>query len=151
MKLFDHGVNGIFLCLVKTFLFSRKVALNVNRFSGPSRKTGEYGLPEGSVLSALLFKFYVSDLLSTLQLSNQSVNTLKLADDMRVVISDQKTKDCIEKFVRINQHIVAWCNEWRMVVNCASNKTEYVYFSKAKGDVDIVPSHMSNCPLVTRK
>ena len=29
-----------------------------------------------------------------------------------------------------------------MVVNCASNKSEYVCFSKAKGDVDIVPSHM---------
>ena len=29
-----------------------------------------------------------------------------------------------------------------MVVNCASNKTEYVCFSKAKGDIDIVPSHM---------
>ena len=59
-------------------------------------------------------KFYVpvSDLvLSTLQLSHQSVNTLKFADDMTVVISDQKTKDCIEKFVRIYQHIVAWCNK----------------------------------------
>ena len=142
VKLFDHGVNGVFLGLVNTFLFSRKVSLKVNSFSGPSRKTGEYGLPQGSVLSPLLFKFYVSDLLSTLQLSNQSVNTLKFADDMTVVISDQKTKDCIEKFVLINQHIVAWCNKWRMVVNCASNKTEYVCFSKAKGDIDIVPSHM---------
>ena len=82
VKLFDHGVNGVFLCVVNTFLFSRKVALKVNSFSGPSRKAEEYGLPQGSVLYPLLFKFYVSDLLSTLQLSNKSVNTLKFADDM---------------------------------------------------------------------
>ena len=55
VKLFDHGVNAIFLCVVKTFLFSRKVALKVNRFSGPSRKTGECRLPQGSVLSPHLY------------------------------------------------------------------------------------------------
>ena len=58
VKLFDHGVNGIFLWLVNTFLFSRKVALKVKKILGPSRKKGEYGLPQGSVLSSLLFKFW---------------------------------------------------------------------------------------------
>ena len=57
LKLFDHGVNGVFLCLVNTYLFSRKVALKVNSFLGPSRKTGEYGLPQGSVLSPLFLNF----------------------------------------------------------------------------------------------
>ena len=70
VKLFDKGIQKNLLKLIHGFLFKRKVRLKVNSYTGPCRKVGAYGLPQGSALSPFLFKFYIQDLIFTNQVSH---------------------------------------------------------------------------------
>lgn len=58
VKLWKVGVHGCYLQTIDNFLFERTVRLLINGFIGPSRRCLDYGLPQGSVLSPLLFKFF---------------------------------------------------------------------------------------------
>ena len=97
------------------------------------------------MLSPILFKFYLFDLLSNSATDIQQIasNVLKFADDMTVVLSEGDTKSCVSKFESVSRHIIDWCSKWRMIINCDVGKTEYICFSTAKGDLYNVPLNMA--------
>ena len=55
-KLSDFGVSGSLWKLINSFLFNRKVRLIFNNYTGFIRACREFGLPQGSALSPILFK-----------------------------------------------------------------------------------------------
>ena len=55
-KLYKYGVSGQYLRIIDDFLTNRLVNLNFNGFVGLLRKCLEYGLPQGSALSPILFR-----------------------------------------------------------------------------------------------
>ena len=83
------GVHGCYLKIIDCFLFSRSVSLLINGFAGPIRQCLDYGLPQGSVLSPILFKFYVSDMEETLKRHSNNIKVFKFADDgtVKVILS----------------------------------------------------------------
>ena len=96
------------------------------------------------MLSPILFKFYIFDLLFNNATDIQQIapNVLKFADDMTVVLSEGNTRSCMSKFESVSRHIIDWCSKWRMIINCDVGKTEYICFSTAKGDL-YVPLNMA--------
>ena len=149
VKLFDKGIQKNLLKLIHGFLFKRKVRLKVNYYTGPCRKVGAYGLPQGSALSPFLFKFYIQDLILTNQVSHlhscnsediSPINVLKFADDATVVFCGDDTKKGVAKLKYVCSELSDWCSKWKMVINCDSNKTEYTCFATAEGNADLVPS-----------
>ena len=65
VKLWRCGVHGCYLQTIDSFLMSRCVSLLLNGYVGPLRKCLDFGLPQGSVLSPILFKFYLHDMEET--------------------------------------------------------------------------------------
>ena len=67
-KLINSGLNGPMLATIKSFLSNQKVSIQVNDFINMSF-VPLYGLPQGAVLSPLLFIFYMKGLLQDADLT----------------------------------------------------------------------------------
>jgi hypothetical protein len=127
VKLHNLHIRGNILKLIANFLSSRKVKLIVDKIKGTTRNCGHYGVPQGSVLSPLLFIIYVSDLFPRTQLTSSCskyANIYKYADDGSVAISHEDPKECHTIAQQMCDHLSRWCGKWRMIVNCNKNKTE---------------------------
>ena len=128
VKLLRVGINGQFLRLIDSFLNSRKVRLHVNDYIGGLRHCLEVGLPQGSALSPILFKFFIMDLGEDL-VTNRRIEMYKFADDGTFRVSGEFWVDCREVMVQVLSSLEIWCNQWRLVINCKVDKTEIVIFS----------------------
>ena len=86
VKLHNIGIRGNVAKLINNFLFTRKVQLNINGHVGDNRQSSNYGLPQGSVISPVLFKIFVKDFVSEL-LELPNISILKFADDGTIKVS----------------------------------------------------------------
>ena len=123
VKLWKVGVHGCYLKTIDSFLFGRTVSLLINGFVGPRRECLDYGLPQGSVLSPILFKFFIYDIESICQLYEQ-IKVFKFADDGTVKVTGEDLEECLFFLNLAMGSISNWTSCWRMVINCDPNKTE---------------------------
>ena len=63
VKLSEAGITGDVLALIHNLLFNRLIHLKINSHLGKARPCHNFGLPQGSVLSPLLFILYVTDMI----------------------------------------------------------------------------------------
>ena len=126
-KLYDFGIKGKMLRIIHAFLSQRNVKLRVNSYIGPNHLCALIGVPQGSVLSPILFIIFIADLLKTgnLPCSVQScTQSFKFADDGSVIVIADDMQDAIVKMQIVADYIASWCSKWRMCVNCSKDKTE---------------------------
>ena len=123
-KLRTRGIKGRFLKLIENFLEERYVKLKVNGNLGPRRQTTGIGIPQGSVLSPLLFILFIAELGQGLQ----DVEVYKFADDASFVVYADSLQECKNKCQEVCDHITWWCKRWRFKVNCKKDKTEAIIF-----------------------
>ena len=138
-KLYDAGVVGGIWKLINSFLFSRKVRLVFNNFTGIIRACREFGLPQGSALSPILFKFYVHDFAS-ISGQRKGVSLFKFADDGTIKIAGESTSSCLGILEDVCMDIHKWSTKWRMIINCEPEKTELICFGTAEKDESLIPS-----------
>ena len=112
--------------------------MNINGTVGDSRQCSEYGLPQGSVLSPVLFKIYVSDFLTELK-SRKDIVLYKFADDGTVKVTAENSQTCLETVQYVLECLQNWTSKWRMKINCDKNKTELLCFNTAENNKDIIP------------
>ena len=140
-KLNMLGISGSFLKLINSFLTDRYVTLRVNAFIGPSRRVSSFGLPQGSVLSPLLFVIFVSDLfenIRTLPNKNESALVFKYADDGSVMVASKSMSESFNLMQKICNLLTSWCKRWRLVVNCNKNKTEAVIVKSKDSSTTVI-------------
>ena len=128
-KLWQVGVHGCYLKTIDNFLSERAVSLLINGYIGPVRKCLEFGLPQGSVLSPILFKFYVNDIEAACQY--EQTKFFKFADNGTVKMVGKDLKECLDYMTLVLGSISDWTSRWRMVINCEINKTEIICFHTA--------------------
>ena len=128
VKLWKAGVHGCYLKTIDSFLFGRTVCLLINGFLGPKRDCLDYGLPQGSVLSPVLFKFFLLDLEDDCYDENH-ITVFKFADDGTVKVVGKDMEECLFYLNMAMNSIALWTSRWRMVINCDRNKTEIVCFN----------------------
>ena len=131
VKLWKVGVHGCYLDTINSFLFGRTVSLLINGFIGPERQCLDYGLPQGSVLSPILFKFFVFDI-ESLCVTYEQIKVFKLADDWTVKVTGKDLEECLFYLDIAMGSIGEWTSQWRMVINCNVNKTEIICFKSSE-------------------
>ena len=138
VKLHRLGIQGNILKLLNSFLFTRKITLNINGEQGNTRNSSEYGLPQGSALSPVLFKIFIIDFLCEFE-DDPNIAVLKFADDATVKISAEDSPTCVSILKRVINCVHIWSQKWRMKINCDRNKTEIICFHTAEGNRDLIP------------
>ena len=79
IKLNKIGIKGKMLKIINSFLRNRKISLSINGYKGPERH-GDVGVPQGSVLSPVLFKLYLSDFGEEVE-KIEGITKFKFVDD----------------------------------------------------------------------
>ena len=137
-KLADVGVKSNVWKLINNFLFNRKVRLNFNDHIGIIRACREFGLPQGSALSPILFKFYIRDLAQDV-VDGQVIKLFKFADDGTLRITGVTTAECLDNLDAVCRSLNLWSSTWRMIINCNPSKTELICFGTAEENPDLIP------------
>ena len=126
-KLNRLGVQGRILKLLHSFLFNRKVKLKVNDFIGAPILCSLFGLPQGSVLSPLLFILYVADMTDEMpKWLKKWLSCYKFADDGTLLIAHQNMFKCYRLMQKLCNELSKWCQKNKLVINCELNKTEAI-------------------------
>jgi hypothetical protein len=120
------------------------VVINVNGVLGEVRNSSEVGVPQGSALSPILFRIFLMDFLEDLQ-GNKSVSFMKFADDGTVKVTGSTSAECLQTMKAVIDSVETWVNKWRMVVNCAINKTEMICFGTSENDKTLIPKTFNIC------
>ena len=139
LKLYHYGIRGPALALIQNFLTSRKLNLLVNNFSGPVRHPSQdIGLPQGSGLSPLLFIIFIADMLNNNwfhklgRSKDIGTSVFKFADDGTVASIGKDLQECRDHMQKICYHLKYWCDKWRLLINCETNKTEIVIIKEKR-------------------
>ena len=141
VKLSKLNFHGKTLKLIDSFLSTRKVKLNVNEQLGETRDCKEYGLPQGSALSPVLFKIFLLDFFQDFD-DRTDISVFKFADDGTVKVKNQSTEECVKTLQDVANSLHSWTKKWRININCQPNKTEYICFGATDQNIHNVPSEI---------
>ena len=108
-KLKEKGVVGKLLAILHAFL--KNIAYIQIDKDDTSEFKIETGLPQGSVLSPVLFVLYIDDFLKDWK------SHFKFADDSSVLIETETTRNLNAQLNNAWRDIENWCSKWRMAVN----------------------------------
>ena len=145
-KLYNYGVTGVFLRIINNFLCNRLIRLKVNGSYGEYRQLSALiGLPQGSILSPLLFIIYITEMLGNFHnrqhTSSSNLTTLtnayKFADDGTVTVSGANETVCHDLLQKICNELHEWCMKWRLLINCDQNKTEVLIIHGGRENLGI--------------
>ena len=137
-KLHKLKIQGNMLKLIDDFISKRKVALCINGKLGEQRQTGQYGLPQGAVLSVQLFKIFLMDFADELD-NIPGITKYKFADDGSIKVTGETTQECVSALQRVLDCLDRWTKKWRMKINCNKDKTEVICFNTKEKNDDLVP------------
>ena len=123
-KLNSIGICGRLLKWISNFLNSRRARCILEQTSGPGFET-TIGLPQGSVLSPILFNIYTIDMYRKLLGAH-----IKYADDGTVWATERTIEMAVAQACRIALSVKQFCHLWRLIISLI--KTDGTLFSKFK-------------------
>ena len=130
-KLSDCGVSSTYVRWVQAWLSNRIVWVKVDGVRS-RRRLFRQGLPQGAVLSPLLFLVYVNDLVMRL---SERVEVSAFADDLAVWKTSKNVNVCRRELQWASDEVVSWCEQWLMTV--AVEKCSVTLFSQDRRDAEM--------------
>lgn len=125
-KLYNMGIRGVCLSLIKTYLSDRTQVVKVNSTKSHPATTN-VGVPQGSILGPLLFILYINDLLCLHQ------DLVAYADDTVVPINGQSWAHLAASMSLKLDSIYSWLYHNNLVLNV--NKTVFVTFGNYRDSI----------------
>jgi len=139
VKLHNSGIKGKMWNWIHNFLEERSARCLVNGHEGEWFRTN-VGLPQGAVISPLLFNIYVKDLFQEVR-----SDKCKFADDSTIWNTGNNIKEMTFQTQNDLNKISTWSRKWRINLNV--DKTEYCIFSRQKSHPGQVFLQLGNKPL----
>lgn len=139
-KLSMVGFRGSFLLLLQNFLQDRRQCVSIEQFRS-NFSIIKAGVPQGSVLSPLLFNIYVNDLSSTVPTS-----IFQYADDTVIVACASKYLHAISLLQNAANRAMDWFDANLISIN--TTKTQLICFHSPLKRVSLTSPlflHTSNC------
>jgi len=119
--LHNHGFRGHFFSLLDSYLQNRTYSVKINdSFSAPSKITN--GVPQGSIISPLLYCLYVTEF------SCVHENVIQYADDSTLIISYDSLEHLQLSIGTIEKRLIKFINDRSLVLNAL--KTEIILFGE---------------------
>ena len=131
-KLHQVGWTGRSWRLIAAFLLDRNVNIKVGGITSPSFMA-KLGLPQGSIISPLLFIFIVSEMVAAIL-----ARKYKFADDASLLREGVNKEEAIFLMRKDVESMFAWTKKWRFKVNCDKNKTELIPINFTPGPEDVI-------------
>ena len=129
----DLGIPMKIMKWVRAFLFNRRAVAQVNNTTSSSVAMRQ-GLPQGSVLSPLLFLFYINGLEGVIP---EGVDKALFADDASVWAQDTDLKRAEQRVQLAVEAIYAWSLKKKMELNVL--KSEATFFSNSSKEAQWSP------------
>ena len=129
MKL--YGITGTAHVLMQSYLMKRYQRTlirdsNLNKITCSWEPTGQ-GVPQGSILSPLLFLIYINDLPLNI---NTRAHSILYADDTSIIITDTTQESFKDNINLTIKEITNWFHSNLLTLNC--DKTYFVQFLTKK-------------------
>ena len=132
-KLLDKGVPHGFVRWVRAWLENRQARVRVDGALSRVR-VFKQGLPQGAVLSPLLFISFLDDLLGVFE---EDTLVSAYADDLALATCSQKKEEAKEKMQREVDKVVAWSRKSGLTLN--TGKCETCLFTPSTAECKWTP------------
>lgn len=124
MKMIDLRIPNWLIHLIKSFLSDRSFRVKVkDSLSDPLHF--DYGSPQGSVLSPLLYNIFTSDLPT-----DKFCEIALYADDTAIMTSSRFVKQIDKKINDYYMKLTRYFTKWKILIN--GGKTQGIFFTKRK-------------------
>ena len=120
-KLKEMGIRGRVWAWIRDFLTDRRVVINMAGERAQEFDTNT-GLPQGSIISLLLFVLFVADCYKEV-----SCEKVKFADDGTIWKTGKNWLELLEELKMDFRHVCQWASMWRVKLSIL--KTEFCIFS----------------------
>lgn len=120
-KLREFGVPCYLQRIIRSFLEDRTFSVNIGGVLSTTRPI-QAGVPQGAILSPLLFNIYTSDMPTSL-----NVKTAVFADDTLLYSTHHDIRIATTNVQESLDSVINWFNKWRMAIN--PNKSEAKIFT----------------------
>ena len=132
-SMLEQGVPFNLLKWIRSFLQNRtaKVKFNGTLSNGKQMKQG---LPQGAVLSPLLFLFYINNLAD--DLPNTNINSM-FADDVAILATKPSLEEAEAAVQEAVTVVAKWAKTWKLRLN--AGKSEASHFSTSPREASWTP------------
>ena len=125
-KLLSMDTPAHILRWISNFLTDQTMKITINE--KPSEATFvNYGVPQESQISPLLFLLYVSDCPFK---NMKQCTTTQFADDLSISTTSKNIERNIKNMQKAINTFSEWCNNWR--ISISQSKTKLIHFSLGK-------------------
>ena len=121
-KMFMLDLPTKMTCWLSDFLVGRVIQVNVNGFLS-DQISPTAGVPQGSVLSPLLFLIYVNDLPKPHHRQNSKS---QFADDTALWAASRNVHIAAKLLQKDLRKLAKWCAKWRIKLNPEKNQGHYI-------------------------
>ena len=135
-KLNNYGVRGIANKLIRSYLTNRCQYVEINKIQS-SKKSINYGVPQGSVLGPLLFLIYINDIGRCSQVGKLRI----FADDTSGFVAGKNIDEIIANSEILMGNINNWLKSNKLTLS--ANKSNFVIFRSSHSRLDRIPSTLN--------